>query len=172
MQPHARASTDADPLLAAPKGGRRKSRGVLDTLGQKIVAGEFPEDSMLPTEAGLAGQFGVSRPSLREALLVLARKGLIEARARRGTRVLGIGQWDVLDPDVLRWMVSAPPDPGFLIDLLEVRTFIEPEAARLAARGQMLIAVPLAAVAFWHGDLTGGLLLLGWGAMMNYLTGP
>lgn len=112
---------------------RRKSGGVMNVLGGRIVAGAIANGAFLPTEAELAAQFGISRPSLREALWMLARKGLIEARARRGTRVLDRAHWDLLDPDVLRWMEAAPPDPAFLIGLLEVRTFIEPEAARLAA---------------------------------------
>jgi DNA-binding FadR family transcriptional regulator len=118
---------------ALPEAPRRKSGGVMNVLGGRIVAGEIANGAFLPTEAELVAQFGVSRPSLREALWMLARKGLIEARARRGTRVLDRAHWDLIDPDVLRWMEAAPPDPAFLIGLLEVRTFIEPEAARLAA---------------------------------------
>ncbi len=89
---------------------------------------------LLPIESELAERCGVSRSSLREGLWSLTQKGLIEPRARRGTQVLGKDHWDLLDPDVLRWLAAAPPDPEFLIDLLEVRTFIEPEAARLAAQ--------------------------------------
>jgi GntR family galactonate operon transcriptional repressor len=121
-------------LLWLPGARRRKSGGVLDDIGQQIVGGTFAPGEVLPTEAELAERFAVSRSSLREALWALAQKGLIEARARRGTQVLGKDHWDLLDPDVLRWMATGPPDPEFLIDLLEVRTFIEPAAARLAAQ--------------------------------------
>ena len=55
-------------------------------------------------------------------------------RARRGTSVLAKAQWDVLDPDILRWMAAGPPDEEFLIALLEARTILEPAAARLAAQ--------------------------------------
>ena len=113
---------------------RRKSGGVLDKLGQEIVMGAFARSQLLPTEAELADRFAVSRSSLREALWALAQKGLVEARARRGTEILGKHRWDLLDRDVLRWVAAAPPDAEFLIDLLELRTFIEPAAARLAAQ--------------------------------------
>jgi GntR family transcriptional regulator, galactonate operon transcriptional repressor len=113
---------------------RRKADGVLDRIGQQIVSGQVASGDRLPTEMELAHQLGISRPSLREALNALARKGLVEARARRGTTALGKERWDVLDPDVLRWMASAPPDPEFLIVLLEARTIFEPAAARLAAQ--------------------------------------
>lgn len=112
---------------------RRKADDVLDRLGAQILAGGFAPGERLPTEAELVRQFGVSRPSLREGLKALARKGLVESRTRRGTVVLPKETWDVLDPDVLRWMAGAPPDPEFLIGLLEARTVFEPAAARLAA---------------------------------------
>lgn len=118
----------------AGAGWRRKADGVLDEIGQQIVSGQLGPGERLPTEAQLAQQLGVSRPSLREALTALARKGLVEPRARRGTLALPKDRWDVLDPDVLRWMVVAPPDPEFLIVLLEARTIFEPAAARLAAQ--------------------------------------
>ena len=115
-------------------GWRRKADGVLDGIGQQIVSGRVAPGHRLPTEVELARRFGVSRPSLREALMALARKGLVEARARRGTTALGKEHWDFLDPDVLRWMAAAPPDPEFLIVLLEARNIFEPAAARLAAQ--------------------------------------
>jgi GntR family galactonate operon transcriptional repressor len=118
----------------AGAGWRRKADSVLDRIGQQIVSGHLAPGHRLPTEMELARQLGISRPSLREALMALARKGLVEARARRGTTALGKEHWDVLDPDVLRWMASAPPDPAFLIVLLEARNLFEPAAARLAAQ--------------------------------------
>ncbi len=114
-------------------GRRRKADGVLDALGPQIVAGRHAEGQRLPTEEELARRLGVSRPSLREGLTALARKGLVETRTRRGTTVLGRDRWDLLDSDVLLWMADAPPDPEFLISLLEARTIFEPAAARLAA---------------------------------------
>ena len=113
---------------------RAKAEGVLERLGQDIVAGRFAARERLPTEAALGEQLGVSRPSLREALKALARKGLVDSSPRRGTIVLGRESWDLLDADLLRWMAAAPPDPAFLLGLLEARAIFEPAAARLAAQ--------------------------------------
>jgi GntR family transcriptional regulator, galactonate operon transcriptional repressor len=112
----------------------RKADSVLDRIGQQIVSGDIAPGERLPTEMELTRQHRISRPSLREALNALAHKGLVEARARRGTLALGKEHWDVLDPDLLRWMAAAPPDPEFLIVLLEARMIFEPAAARLAAQ--------------------------------------
>lgn len=110
-----------------------KADTVLDKLGLAIVAGRYLAGDRLPTEDELARKLRVSRPSLREGLKALARKGLVESRTRRGTIALGKESWDVLDRDVLRWTSKAPADREFLIALIEARSIFEPAAARLAA---------------------------------------
>jgi DNA-binding FadR family transcriptional regulator len=110
-----------------------KSAQVVDALGSRIVSGVLAPGALLPTEAELSVQLGISRPSLREGLRALAQKGLVEGRTRRGTTVNDRRQWNILDADVLRWLSEAPPDPAFFMDLLDVRMIIEPAAARLAA---------------------------------------
>jgi len=110
-----------------------KADTVLDKLGHAIVGGRYASGQRLPTEDELARKLKVSRPSLREGLKALARKGLVESRTRRGTIALGRDNWDVLDRDVLRWTSKAPPDREFLIGLIEARSIFEPAAARLAA---------------------------------------
>ncbi len=112
---------------------RSKASGVLDWLGPQIVGGQFAPGDRLPTEEELGRKLKISRPSIREALKALAGKGLVESRTRRGTTTLPRRRWDVLDPDVLRWMAGAP-DQEFLIGVLEARTIFEPAAARLAAQ--------------------------------------
>jgi GntR family transcriptional regulator, galactonate operon transcriptional repressor len=119
---------------ATPKVARRlKSHRILNDLGMRIVAGRLAAGDRLPREEDLARRFGISRPSLRDALKALATKGLIDARTRRGTIVNERHRWNVLDADVLRWIAAAPPDRGFYRELLEARMMIEPAAARLAA---------------------------------------
>lgn len=134
-------------------GGERrqaKADGVLDKLGLAIVGGRYLPGARLPTEDELARKLKVSRPSLREGLKALARKGLVDSRTRRGTIALGRESWDVLDRDVLRWTAQAPPDQAFLINLIEARSIFEPAAARLAAQR----ATPAQIVGIeqaWHG---------------------
>jgi DNA-binding FadR family transcriptional regulator len=113
---------------------RPKWFAVCDAVGRDIVRGKLAPGALLPTETELGRKLRVSRPSLREGLRALAAKGLVETRTRRGTLVRAKECWDILDPDVLAWMANAPPDQEFLMALLELRTSIEPAAARLAAQ--------------------------------------
>lgn len=106
---------------------------VIWALGTAIVEGQYAEGTILPGDADLTEHFGVSRTVLREALKTLSAKGLIEARARVGTRVLPRARWNMFDPDVLAWHLEAGLDLEFLTHLAEVRMAVEPEAAALAA---------------------------------------
>lgn len=98
-----------------------------------IISGRYAEGVILPADTELLAEFGVSRTVLREALKTLAAKGMIEARARIGTRVLPRERWNLFDADVLAWHFEQGPDIGFLRSLAEVRIGIEIEAAALAA---------------------------------------
>ena len=119
---------------ARAKDSRPKWFAVCDAVGRDILEGRLRPGELLPIEADLGRKLRVSRPSLREGLRALAAKGMVETRTRRGTIVRPKEFWDILDPDVLAWMAHAPPDQEFLMALLELRTSIEPAAARLAAQ--------------------------------------
>jgi DNA-binding FadR family transcriptional regulator len=129
--------------LAAPVNDRRLypqlglHGKVAHEVGRRIVAGALPEGTLLPPEAELAAEFAVSRQAVREALKVLAAKGLVASRRRTGTRVLPRASWNLLDPDILAWYTPERIPPQLLADLIEVRRLIEPAAAELAAaRGE------------------------------------
>jgi DNA-binding FadR family transcriptional regulator len=107
---------------------------VASHIGCQIVQGKIPPGSILPNEASLGTRYGVSRTALREAIKVLASKGLIEVRRKTGTRVNTHAKWSMLDPEVLTWMFSGKDIPTGLADLMEVRMLIEPAAARMAAQ--------------------------------------
>lgn len=107
---------------------------VVYQIGRQIVSGEIAVGSDLPREVELCDSFGTSRQAIREAIKVLAAKGLIEPRRRRGTRVRPRSSWNLLDPDVLMWHAPDSFSPEFLSDLLELRATIEPAAAEMAAR--------------------------------------
>jgi GntR family transcriptional regulator, arabinose operon transcriptional repressor len=62
-------------------------RRIADTLGEAIERGDYPPGSRLPSEAALVRDLGVSRGTLRHALLALRSRGLIEAVPARGTFV-------------------------------------------------------------------------------------
>jgi DNA-binding FadR family transcriptional regulator len=106
---------------------------VVNELGRGIVTGQLPEGSLLPGDQELLTRYRVSRTVLREALKTLSAKGLVQARARVGTRVQPRGAWNLFDPDVLVWHAEAGFRPEFLAHLAEIRMALEPEAAALAA---------------------------------------
>ena len=106
---------------------------VLWQLGVAIVGGDYPEGSILPPDTDLLQRFAVSRTVLREALKTLSAKGMIEARARIGTRVLPRSRWNLFDADVLAWHFETGPNVAFLKSLSEIRIGIELESAALAA---------------------------------------
>jgi DNA-binding FadR family transcriptional regulator len=112
------------------------NRGVhgqtVDTLAQRVLSGALPEGATLDLPA-LQAELGVSLTALRESLKVLTAKGLVDARQKRGTFVRPRSDWNLLDPDVLRWQFSAVADAALLQSLDEVRGIIEPAAVRLAA---------------------------------------
>jgi GntR family transcriptional regulator, galactonate operon transcriptional repressor len=113
---------------------RTLSDQLADDLGQEIVRGSLRPGDALPSEEVLLARFGVSRTVLREALQVLAAKGLLEARPRRGTSVRPYSAWSQLDPVLLAWHAQLPADHPMLRQLMEVRRIVEPSAAALAAR--------------------------------------
>jgi GntR family transcriptional regulator, galactonate operon transcriptional repressor len=127
-------------MPASKKGGpgRKGSRGhvttVVDILGSRISAGTYGPGETLPIEQELADSLEVGRNSLREAVKVLSGKGLLSTAPRSGTKVRPREEWNMLDPDVLKWHA----DPGiasnaFMLDLIELRRILEPKAAELAA---------------------------------------
>lgn len=117
---------------------RRQVPFVVNSLGRQIVSGKYQPGSTLPVEPELAALLSVSRNTLREAVKVLAGKGLISTAPRSGTKVRLCEDWNMLDQNVLEW--HADPKIAtrqFMLDILEMRRIIEPKAAELAAhRGQ------------------------------------
>jgi DNA-binding FadR family transcriptional regulator len=114
-------------------GGRNLTFGMLDALGRAIVTGRF-RTRPFPTEAELAKSHGVSRSVTREAMKMLAAKGLVSARPRQGTTVRPAAHWNLFDTDVLRWMLERQFSIDLLFHFTQLRIAIEPEAAALAAR--------------------------------------
>jgi GntR family galactonate operon transcriptional repressor len=106
---------------------------LVDHLARQILCEEAAPGSSLPRIDELAQTFSVSRTVVRDALQVLAAKGLIETRTRRGTLVRPRAHWRLLDPEVLRWSLQCGRENSLLQDLIELRQVIEPAAAQLAA---------------------------------------
>src|SRR6185295_7683431 len=86
---------------------------VAGTIGRRIVSGKYRPSDILPTEPRIQEEFGVSRTAVREAIRLLSAKGLTHSRPKVGTRVRPITQWNMLDPEVLRWHVDQQPTDAF-----------------------------------------------------------
>jgi DNA-binding FadR family transcriptional regulator len=105
---------------------KRLYRQIADQIRTLIRSGEFTAGARLPPERDLARQLGVSRPSVREALIALEVEGLVEVRIGSGIYVLGNGQGGHEDDEV-----EAASGP---FELLRARWVIEGECAALAAK--------------------------------------
>jgi DNA-binding FadR family transcriptional regulator len=102
-------------------------------IGIRIVSGVLAPGELLEGEIAASGQFKVSRTAYREAIRILAAKGLVHSRPKIGTQVSPRHTWHLLDPDVLGWIFADEPDPDLMESLFELRRIVEPDAARLAA---------------------------------------
>ncbi|MGW0504598.1 FadR/GntR family transcriptional regulator [Micromonospora sp. NPDC003241] len=110
---------------AIPPRGRRTNE-TITRLRRRIMAGEWPVGSRIPTEPQLVEDLGVGRNTVREAVRALAHAGVLECRQGSGTYVLST---DELAPVVARRLTD-----DRMTEVIEVRRAFEVEAARLAAR--------------------------------------
>lgn len=115
------------------KSGQNLTHSIVQELGMLIVGGGYPLDDKFPVEAELCGKYGASRSVLREAVKMLSAKGLVSSRPRFGTWVEPESNWNILDPDVLRWLLERKPDLELFEEFTEMRLAVEPLAASLAA---------------------------------------
>jgi DNA-binding FadR family transcriptional regulator len=127
--------------------GQNLTYGIANELGIAIVTGVYSAGNPIPIEAELCRKYGASRSVLREAVKMLTAKGLLGARPRRGTWVQPEEKWNLLDPDVLGWLLERKYSPALLIEFTEIRLAVEPGAAALAAR----VAGPEEKAAIRHG---------------------
>jgi DNA-binding FadR family transcriptional regulator len=110
---------------------QRLYRQIAEQLRSLIAAGEFSPGGRLPAERDLAKQLGVSRPSVREALIALEVEGAIDVRTGSGIYVR---------PGDARPRAAASKaragDPGEWgpLELMRARELVEGEVAALAAR--------------------------------------
>ena len=109
------------------------TQSLVQKLGSSIVRGELPAGKPLPIEAELGKKFGASRTVMREAVKILSTKGLIGQRPRVGTFVHPEERWDLLDAEVLTWILDKQFSQALVREFLEARLGIEPAAASLAA---------------------------------------
>jgi DNA-binding FadR family transcriptional regulator len=104
-------------------GARKLYQRIADAISAAIGEGRFVPGARLPSERDLAEEYGVSRPTIREAMIALEIRGLVEARHGSGI-----------------YVINAPEQAGGpaeldvgAFELTEARLLFEAEAAALAA---------------------------------------
>src|SRR6516164_8531745 len=128
----AKSGPNRPPVRLTPMPVPKASDVLADDLRERILLGEFPESTALPTERDLVTQTQMSRATVREALRILEVQGLIRIRTGRagGAFVQKPDDESVADSVALvirgrRIRMAA---------LLETRQAIEPACAQLAAK--------------------------------------
>jgi GntR family transcriptional regulator, transcriptional repressor for pyruvate dehydrogenase complex len=105
---------------------------VAEQIEKRILDGELRSGDRLPTERELAEQFHVSRTGVREAMKILAQKGLVDMRPGRGTIVID-GAHEAMQDSIGLAMKLKLGEVGGSDKLVEVREILETEIAALAA---------------------------------------
>jgi DNA-binding FadR family transcriptional regulator len=116
-----------------PSKGLRLHGTIARDLGIAIVSGKYRPGDILSGEIASSEILSVSRTAYREAIRILAAKGLVSSKPKIGTTVNKKSKWHILDPDVLEWTFEAGPDINTLNRLFELRDIVEPAAAAYAA---------------------------------------
>ncbi|KAE8176054.1 FadR/GntR family transcriptional regulator [Photobacterium carnosum] len=111
---------------------RNLSYRLAESIGRRILIGDPAPGCILPGEVELGEMYGVSRTAVREAIKMLAAKGMVLPRPRIGTRIMPKKNWNYLDQDLLAWL-DFDADSQLIIEYQKVRLTLEPEAAALAA---------------------------------------
>lgn len=109
---------------------KKISEEIVQQIKQLISSGDLRPGQRIPSERELATMLGVSRPSVREAIMVLEAMGFLESRQGGGTYVRSLTESTIADP--LSSIVGSK-DPKILYSLTEVRMGLETWSAYLAA---------------------------------------
>lgn len=125
-------STDVASLLHAARPDRTaptRSASIADRIEQLILRGDLPHGQRLPTEGELGEVLGVSRSVVRDAVRMLAARGLLEVRQGHGTTVAAPSD-EAYSGAIVGLLMRAGLTMG---DVLEARRALETQLARLVA---------------------------------------
>lgn len=109
---------------------RTQVQRALQFIEKAVLDGSFPMDRRLPSERLLAEQLKLSRTTVREAITILASRGMLERR--RGDGTYPVDQSERRMAEI--WLDMSQKHPALQGDLLEFRGMIETRAAELAAK--------------------------------------
>ena len=109
---------------------QRLYRQIAEQVRQLMASGEFALGSRLPAERDLALQLGVSRPSVREALIALEVEGMIEVRTGSG---IYVQRTEPPNKPVHTEVDANTPAEWGPLEVMSARLLVEAEVAALAA---------------------------------------
>ncbi len=118
-------------MLSSAEAHSPKYARIADSIRQRIARGTWQRDTKLPTNDALAAEFGVSRVTVRQAVEILVREGLVEARQGLGTFVTAVPAED-------RWLRVETS----LSALAEVYRDTSPEIMNLAESSAQPLLTP------------------------------
>ncbi|QBJ96076.1 FadR family transcriptional regulator [Rhodococcus sp. ABRD24] len=111
--------------MTAPLSRSLLADQAVEQLRRRLHAGEWEIGTKMPGETTLAAELGIGRSTVREALRMLAGQGMVRSRQGSGVFV------ERLEPEADGWEAVVRTEA--IAAVIEVRTAIEVEAARLAA---------------------------------------
>jgi GntR family transcriptional regulator, transcriptional repressor for pyruvate dehydrogenase complex len=112
-----------------PVATRRTFEEAVDQIAEKVKAGDLHVGDRLPSERDLAAQMRISRPTLREAVKVLAEAGLLEVRRGQSGGIFVAAE--LVPRELLRTGLEIRVSE--VAGVLEARRLLEPRVAQLAA---------------------------------------
>jgi GntR family transcriptional repressor for pyruvate dehydrogenase complex len=118
-------------IVFEPIRPKKISEEIVEQIKNLIAKGELKPGHRIPSERDLAVMLGVSRPSVREAIMVLEAMGFLESRQGGGTFVRTLTETSIADPLAI---LVEQRDPEMLRALAEVRMGLESWSAYLAAQ--------------------------------------
>src|SRR5919112_2045944 len=127
MDADGRGQEAEEPVAVRIPAPRQHSRA-LDELGSAIGSGALAPGHVL-TLREIERRFDVSRSVARETVRVLEAMRLMSSRRRIGVVVLPVSQWNLFDPQVIRWRLRSPDRVAQLDWLVELRAPLQVDAA-------------------------------------------
>ncbi|MCK4536830.1 MAG: FadR family transcriptional regulator [Desulfuromonadales bacterium] len=118
-------------IVLKPIRPKKISEEIVEQIKGLISSGDLKPGDRVPSERELASMLGVSRPSVREAIMVLDAMGFLVARQGGGTFVRTLTETSIADPLA---KLMEKKDPAMLRSLVEVRMGLESWSAYLAAQ--------------------------------------
>lgn len=149
MRDMAQKPQDADAPALPRLGGRRSSyrERVADALRAALIAGELRPGEVYSAPS-LAGRFGVSATPVREAMLDLAKEGLVDTVPNKGFRVTAVSDRQLDEYTHVRALIEIPT----VVDLARTADRVCLEALRPAAREIVTAAAAGDLIAYVEAD--------------------